>query len=181
MTDISTEHAAEVIRDLAFGAKEPAELEPGGIYGWLSEGQVHVTDLTGDEYLEMPKRKRGTVTVTDVASFAKYYAKHSTLFSEVFADLDAATVTAVLDAHEKNEARWQQHRLTLTLAPTPEWATWTGSDRKMMTQAAFAEFIEDNIADIAADGPCTGSDLLEMAQQFQAHTKVEFKHPPRVR
>jgi uncharacterized protein YfdQ (DUF2303 family) len=181
MTELNAA-TVEAIADLAVRAELGEQLEPGSVYAFMHPHATGPTivSLQGDEYLKMPERKRGTVTVTDVASFAQYYAKHSSLLSEVFADLDAATVTAVLDAHEKNEARWQQHRLTLTLAPTPEWATWTGSDRRMMTQSAFAEFIEDAIADIAADGPCTGSDLLEMAQQFQAHTKVEFKQGTRL-
>ena len=46
-------------------------------------------DLTGDQYRDFPKRKTGTVTVRNVASFERYYAKHADEDSEVFADLDA--------------------------------------------------------------------------------------------
>lgn len=182
MTDQVTDHAAEIIRDLAQASTEPSPLEPGGIYAWIAGGQVHKIDLTGDEYRDNPRRKRGLVPVTDVASFAHYYAKHADGDSEVFADLDDGTIAAVLDAHHPagGEARWQGHRVILRLVPTPQWVTWTRSDRKMMGQQEFAEFIEDNIGDVAPDGPCTGADLLEIAQQFQAHTKVSFKSGSRL-
>ncbi len=185
MTDI--DNAAQLIKDLALGTASPEVLEPGRIYGYMTEGGPKVVDLTGDEHLDEPKRKRGTVTVEDVAGFAQYFAKHHDEDSEVFADIGAHAITAVLNAHHGADndfpdslARWQDHRLILRLAVTPEWAAWAGSNRTMMPQVPFAEFIEDHLADIAADGPCTGADLLEMAQEFHAHGKTEFKQGTRL-
>jgi len=174
MTEAITGDAAEIIRDLALEVAAPSRLEPGNVYGWLSNGQVHKIDLTGDAYRELPERKRGTVTVRDVASFAHYYEKHADDASEVYADLDAAAFTAVLDAHEMLAARWQQHRLTLQLEHTLPWRTWLSLDRRWLTQQQFAEFVEDNARDVAPDGPVTAADLLEIAQSFQANTKVKF-------
>jgi uncharacterized protein YfdQ (DUF2303 family) len=172
---------AAVVRDLAYTANIPNALEPGKIYGWLTDGQVHKIDLTGDDYLEYPRRKRGTVTVRNVASFAHYYAKHSSGFSEVFADLDAGTFTAVLDAHGPagEDVAWQQHRLVLQLQQTLPWKTWVSNDRAMMPQQAFAEFLEDNARDVAGKR-VTAADLLEVAQHFQAHTKVNFTQGQRL-
>lgn len=174
-------HAAEIIRDIALAASKPFPLEPGVIYSWYANGQVHKIDLTGDEYLEYPKRKRGTVTVQNAASFAHYYAKHSSGFSEVFADLDAGTFTAVLDAHgpEGEDVAWQQHRLTLQLQQTLPWRTWLANDRKMLGQQQFAEFLEDNARDISGKR-VTAADLLEVAQHFQAHTTVKFTQGKRL-
>lgn len=171
-----TETAPEVIRDLAFAAREPSQLEPGGIYAWMDNGQVHKIDLTGDQFRDFPKRKQGTVTVRNVASFAHYYGKHALGSSEVFADLDAGTFTAVLDAHggEADDTNWQQHRLVLQLQQTLPWKTWLANDRQMIGQQAFAEFLEDNARDVAPNGRTTASDLLEVAQSFQAATKVSF-------
>jgi uncharacterized protein YfdQ (DUF2303 family) len=179
MTEI-TEDAAAIIRDLALEVAAPSRLEPGTIYGWLSNGQVHKIDLTGDAHREQPQHKRGTVTVRDVASFAQYYEKHSDDASEVYADLDAATFTAVLDAHEILSARWQQHRLVLALQHTLPWKTWLGLDRRWLTQQQFAEHIEDNARDVAPDGPVSAADLLEIAQSFQANTKVAFQSGKRL-
>lgn len=169
------ERTAEVVRDLAFASRDPSELEPGKIYGWLANGQVHKINLTGDEYLEYPRRKTGTVTVRNVASFAHYYKKHHTDRSEVFADLDNGTFTAVLDAHGEmtEDVDWQQHRLVLQLQQTLPWKTWLSRDRKMQGQQEFAEFLEDNARDVTGKR-VTAADLLEVAQHFQAHTKVNF-------
>jgi uncharacterized protein YfdQ (DUF2303 family) len=186
MTEYTDDTAAEVIRDLAFSSQEPAELEPGKVYGWLDNGQVHKIDLTGDEYREYPKHKAGTVTVRNVASFAHYYAKHSDDSSEVYADLDKGTFTAVLDAHLDAHgggaytARWEKHRLVLALEQTLPWVTWTAMDRQWMTQQVFAEFIEDNCRDLHPDGRVSAADLLEIAQHFQAHTKVNFTQGTRL-
>jgi uncharacterized protein YfdQ (DUF2303 family) len=180
MTEAITDCTAGVVRDLALDAAVPNKLEPGSIYGWLSDGKVHLTDLTGDAYRELPGRKRGTVTVRDVASFAHYFERHADADTEVFADLDDATFTAVLDAHKTDGARWQQHRLVLQLQQTLPWRTWLKMDRQMLTQQQFAEFVEDNARDVAPGGRVTAADLLEIAQSFQAATKVAFQSGKRL-
>jgi uncharacterized protein YfdQ (DUF2303 family) len=176
----TTDVTAETIRDLAYAATSPQVLEAGCVYGWLSNGQVHRIDLTGDQYLDLPARKRGTVTVRDVASFAHYHERHADADSEVYADLDAATFTAVLDAHCTGGARWQQHRLILALQQTLPWKTWLSQDRRMLPQQQFAEFLEDNCRDLASDRPVSAADLLEIAQSFQANTKVKFSSGKRL-
>jgi uncharacterized protein YfdQ (DUF2303 family) len=174
MTEPITDCTAGVVRDLALDAAVPNKLEPGSIYGWLSDGKVHLTDLTGDAYRELPGRKRGTVTVRDVASFAHYFERHADADTEAYADLDNATFTAILDAHKTDAARWEQHRLVLALQTTLPWRTWLANDRRWLSQQEFAEFLEDNCRDLAPDGPVSAADLLEVAQCFQAHTKVNF-------
>ena len=182
MTD--TDNAAQVIKQLAMSNATAEPLEPGVIYGYRTQDGPRLVDLTGDEYLEFPRRKQGTVTVDNVASFAQYYGKHSDEDSEVFADLASTSVTAVLDAHCGTGAawpvRWQEHRLVLQLDVTPEWRDWSAANGHMRPQTAFAEFVEDHIGDINPEGPCTGSDLLEMAQQFHATNKVQFASASRL-
>lgn len=175
---------AQVIADLAESATEPTICEPGKIYTWLSpDGDLKALDLTGDEYLPSPKRKRGKVTVEDVASFAHYYAKHAQDgISEVFANLDAALILANLDADGDGpgEAGWNDHKLILALRKTEPWADWTGKSGQMMTQATFAEFLEDHATDLAAGEGISAADLIEVAQAFQAHTRVSFKSGARL-
>ena len=171
---------AEVTRDLAYEAASPAVLERGKHYAWRQpDGAVHEVDLSEWE----PARKAGTVTVRDVASLGACWDKHHDDSSEAFADIDAATVTAVLDAHrsaadgawlENGGARWQQHRAVLRLKVTLAWETWLEKDRQMMPQVAFAEFLEDNYLDLDPSGDVRASDFLEMAQHLQAATKVKF-------
>lgn len=156
MTD--TDNAARIIKELAAQAAHPDHLVPGSLYGYPTADGLQVVNLQDDKYLDEPRRKRGTVYTENVASFAQYYDKHADGDSEVFADVQNTLILAVLDAHTDGPPRWQDHRLVLKLAVTPEWAIWTQNDRKQVSQTAFAEFIEDHITDIAADGPCTGSD-----------------------
>jgi uncharacterized protein YfdQ (DUF2303 family) len=180
MTEPITDCTAGVVRDLALDAAVPNKLEPGSIYGWLSDGKVHLTDLTGDAYRELPGRKRGTVTVRDVASFAHYFERHADADTEAYADLDNATFTAVLDAHKTDAARWEQHRLVLALQTTLPWRTWLANDRRWLSQQEFAEFLEDNCRDLAPGGPVSAADLLEVAQSFQAKTSVRFSKGTRL-
>jgi uncharacterized protein YfdQ (DUF2303 family) len=182
VTDL-TGATIEAISDLAVRAELGETLEPGGIYAFMppNAADPKIVNLRDDQYLDEPRRKRGLVSVTDVASLAQYHAKHGVHESEVFADLDDATITAVLNAHAANDAGWQDHRVILTMRRTPQWITWTGQNRVMMSQQAFAEFLEDNAADIAADGPVSAADLIELAQEFHAHTKVTFASGKRLK
>jgi uncharacterized protein YfdQ (DUF2303 family) len=188
MTETTT--AAEVVRDLAVQGTRPHKLELGEFYTLVTPAGVKEIDLTGDRYADFPKRKTGTVTVRNVAAFTQYYAKHADEDSEVFADLDKGTVTAVLDAHRDHEAhgrgdgdaaRWQQHRLILALQLTQPWKDWTGCDKQLMGQQEFAEFLEEHARDIDPGGTVTAADLLEAAQHFQAKIKVAITSGKRLR
>lgn len=189
---IDEPETAVVVRDLATAATRPHKLEPGDYYALLTPGGVQKIDLTGDQYRDFPKRKTGIVTVRNVASFARYHEKHADEDSEVFADLDAGTVTAVLDAHRGHDsdgddlaagegARWQQHRLILGLQLTQPWKDWTGSNKRWMGQEAFAEFLEEHARDIDPGGSVTSADLLESAQNFKANLKVAIISSKRLR
>lgn len=172
MSDIRTEN--DTVAENATLATVPQPVEAGKLYVVPNEhGGRKVIDLTGDEYRAFPARKTGTVVARDVAAFAQYYDKHADDASEVYADLDAGTVTAVLDAHRGVDARWEGHWLQLKLTPTEPWKRWADKDRTLMPQVAFAEFLEDNLADIAPD-PVDAATMLEVATTFQAKTRVNF-------
>lgn len=139
---------------------------------------IEVIDLDSDEFAargERPRRKSGTTTVRDVASFAQFYGKHSDENSEVYVDLLTGTITAVLNADEPGEygPRWADHWVQLQLTPTEQWKTWTRYNRAPMPQREFAEHIEDNLVDIATE-PVTAAEMLEIAQTFQAKTSVSY-------
>jgi uncharacterized protein YfdQ (DUF2303 family) len=175
-TDSSAQDGTREIIEVARASTEPHEVEPGKLYVLNFGDRYDLVDLGGDEYQEFPKHKAGHVTVENVASFTQYYAKHADDNSEAFADLDQGTVTAVLDAHmaEAGGARWGNHRITLALHQTEPWKAWTGLNGRMVSQAAFAEFIEEHATDVAVGEGISAADLIELAQKFQAATKVEF-------
>ena len=166
--------AIEDVANLATAAAEPAQLELGGYYTVVAGGALHKVDLTGDEYQTQPRRKKGTTTVRDVASFAHYWAKHRRDgASEVYATRDALKITAVLDAHgaDDDATGWGQHRLVLQLEHTTAYKAWRDKSGVDMTQEEFANFLEDNRVDVVHP---PAAEMLEVAQSLQATTKVDF-------
>ncbi|MGW2209947.1 DUF2303 family protein [Streptomyces sp. NPDC001781] len=168
---------AQTIVDTALRAAPPATLEVGKIHAFHTAAGVKTVDLTGPEHTGIPPRKTGTTTVRDAVSFHAYFTKHADADSEVYADADQLTVTAVLDAHTDAAARWSGHRLHLALRETETWKQWTGRDGRLMDQETFAEFIEDHLPELLEP---SAADMLEIAQSFQATSKVEFQSAQRL-
>ena len=166
----------------------PQMLAAGEVYSVVipAEGTVHLLDLTSDEYLDQPKRKRGLVVVRDAESFNAYWDKHKIDgHSEVYADLTHKTVTAVLnagsaahpDSEYEGDAGFGDHRVQLRLNPTRAWTDWKSWDGKQQQQQPFAEFIEDHLDNIMSP---SGADMLELAQSFYATTNAEFRSAQRL-
>lgn len=166
------------IVDTAIATVPPQQVEPGKIYLTpTGDGGRDVWNFTGDEYLDHPKRKTGSVYVDDLNSFLIYFRKHSTPASEIYVNVDKHYITAVLDAHHTDSADWGQHRLILRMTPTDRWAAWTGNDRTALKQVQFAEFIEDHLDDIRTPDAAT---MLEIASTLQASTRVKFSSSVRL-
>jgi hypothetical protein len=71
------------------------------------------------------------------------------------------------------------HKAVYDCPFSDEWKAWSGADGNKMNQIDFAEFLENNIQNVAPisdnyKGP-SGTDLLEMVLAFQETRKVEFK------
>lgn len=165
--------AIDALTALADAAAAAEELVLGGYYIATSrDGQLHRIDLTGDQWRDEPKRKTGHTSVRDVPSFATYWSKHADSDSEVYASRENRSVTAVLDANKADGARWGQHRLTMQLQYSTAWKAWTAVDGTPMPQEAFAEFLEDNRADIVEPA---AAEMLEIASSLSASTKAEFQ------
>lgn len=175
----STAGDVQVIVDTARESVQPLKLEVGEVYAVRNRhGEPTTLDLTGDAYRDLPRRKTGTTKVWDAESFLAYYAKHNDQGSDLYADVQQLKVTAVLDAHQQDAARWGQHRLVLELRQTTDWATWLKYDGKLIAQDVFAQHIEDNLSVIVMDeddpkAP-SAAQMLEIAQSLEASSKVEF-------
>ena len=161
----------EAVIETATLAALPKQLEPGCKYIVHTREGVREFDTRGD----LPPFKTGHPVFRDADGFCAYYGKHADEGSEVYADFDAGSVEAVLDAHG-GTPRWRGHVATLQLQRTPSWLSWIRHDREMMSQQAFADFIEDNQADVTGeDSPVSVMDLLEIAQSLRIHTKVAYQ------
>ena len=143
---------------------------PVGLGG---EGVVKHIDL--EAMAGAPARKRGTVTVFDAASFNMVLADNGDAGNvAIYIDRnpDKPAVVAVLNGHGKAGAGWGDFRASIQFRPTPQWAKWKAIDGKMLPQVEFAEFIEDNLADIADPA---GATMLEIATYLEATKGADFK------
>ncbi|WP_060888684.1 DUF2303 family protein [Streptomyces scabiei] len=173
----STNGEAQTIVDTALRAAPPAELTPGKVYAFHTSTGVHKVDLSGPEHTGQLDRKAGTTTVRDATSFLAYWDKHNDTSSEVYADAEKLTVTAVLDAHHPEAPRWGCHRLHLALRETDAWKQWMRCDGHLLSQDAFAEFLEDHLPELLEP---SAAEMLEIAQSFQAAVKVDFQSATRL-
>lgn len=141
-----------------------------------------------DSRLDEPRWTRGRVTVGDVASFAAYVAEfYDEAATTAWVDQAQFRVEAILnDAHRHNHddddgmhehAAWRDHRATLQLTRTPEWARWRALNSKMIDQESFARHIEVSELDITDPA---AADLLEIALSFYASTSSEFRSAKRL-
>lgn len=182
MTDTRTE--AGTVANLATDAAIPNQLEPGQIYGVRDEhGVLRITDT--ETHADRPRRKRGTVTAADAASFVAYVKKHGLTHTEVWAHAPTSQLVAVINAHQgvtgdgiEDYAGWGDHRVRLGLVHTPAWTAWTSQDRKLLSQVDFAEHLEDRLADIVEPA---AADMLELAQTFTAKRSVDFESSRRLK
>lgn len=173
-----TNPEVQPIAALAQQAVAPKEVEAGGIYlVATASGDVRKFDLTGPEHTGTLARKTGTTTVRDAASFLTYYAKHHDDATEVYSDVEALSVTAVLDAHATDEPRFGGHRLVLGLRRTKAWQQWLALDGKFVDQDTFANFLEDQLPYLVDPDAAT---MLEIAQSIKATTKAEFQSSSRL-
>lgn len=134
-----------------------------------------------DERLDAPRRFKGTATVNDLGSFValtnRGKADNSVLFAIKNPERTACSLTAVLnynegqDGPEPGEPRFGDHRIVYAFPLSDEWKAWHKSNGAKMSQADFAEFIEDRVADLieppdmAVDGPDVDS-TIELARKL---------------
>lgn len=173
----STNGEAQTIVDTAVRTLTPHELTPGKIYAFNTPTGIERVDLTGDQYKGAPSRKAGITTVRDFASFVAYWEKHADDNSEVYADVERLTITAVLDAHTGDAPRWSGHILRLELRKTEAWTQWLHYDGKLMGQEQFAEFLEDHLPELREPA---AAEMLEIAQSIQGAVKAEFQSGTRL-
>jgi uncharacterized protein YfdQ (DUF2303 family) len=133
-----------------------------------------------ERYLAAPERKRGTIDVFDAASFNQVLRDNDGAGAvSIYLDRnpEKPSVVAVLNGHGEAGPGWGDLRCRIVFQSTPQWAKWRGIDGKLMGQTEFAEFVEDNLADIA-DPP--GATMLEVATAFQATRTTAFRRAVRL-
>lgn len=118
-----------------------------------------------------------TVKVLDAASFSAYLNRFKAPQTQVFADYRAPVIVGVMDYHwPENESAgkpdYTEHRVEFRPPWSEQWARWRAIDGKPLGQGDFAEFIEENYADIVAP---PSAELLDVVANLQAKKSVEFQ------
>lgn len=108
-----------------------------------------------EEWRGAPERKKGTAKVNTLQSFSDLTNRHKTEDSVIFADTNwrNPSLTAIIDYHEianGGVAAFGQHRIHYPFPLTDEWKAWIKINGEALDQTAFAEFIEDHRAELAA-------------------------------
>lgn len=170
---------AGVLFSLATAANAPDRVKDYH-YATVPKDYSHkdITDLV-EKAQATPNRKRGTVVLKDVASLLAYCADQAMPASGyIYADPDARKMTAVLNDHRATLLPgWRDHRAEFQAEYTPEFAKWLGNNKQPKDQAAFAEFIEDNLIDITEPA---AAQLLDVATTMQAKTGINFSSSKRL-
>lgn len=177
---MSAENMQPVI-DAARQGAVPTKLHEGdGVAHWLVPG-VGPNDPSSIQAVEYwkeagtPRRKSGRVVCFDAASFNQVLADNADAGNiAIYFDRnpERPAVVAVLNGHGKTGPGWGDFRAEIQFRPTPQWAKWNAIDGKMMSQVAFAEFLEDNLEDIAEPA---GAVMLEIATYLEAVRTVNFR------
>lgn len=169
---------AQVIVDTATAAAGPVDLAPGAAYTVVVPAGGDLRELDTQHLLETPRRKKGVAHLRTAGSLVQYVGKHGEEGpTDIFADLKQVSIVAVLNGHADLEPGWGDHKAVLIMVKTEQWARWLSRHRNIGTLEDFAEFIEDNLEDVAEP---PGADLLELAQSFQATSSAQFKQARRL-
>lgn len=181
-THVDADPKIQTLLDAGAAAAAPHQVVPHGddlaaVYVVPDGYTVETVDLEAlrAPYRGRPLRKCGTVKVDTVDALLDYHAKHATDTAEIWVSRTGRIVD-VLNAHAPtmgdDGARWGDHRAVLTLMHSAEWTRWTEVSGKLLSQVAFADFMEGSAVDVLAPDMAT---MLEVAQSLTANTKVEFE------
>lgn len=125
-----------------------------------------------DAWLPAPERRKGTAVLVTLESWIAHVNRHKDADSVIFADPDEddAKLICVYDYNiagparvtmekteekgvqwvaEHSRARFGEHRAVYEFPFSTEWQRWKANDGKPMSQAEFALFLEDRIAEVA--------------------------------
>ncbi len=168
-----------VLTALATAASTPDEIN--GYHHVTVPNNYSHKDITEavEKAQPTPNRKRGAIKLKDVASMLAYckdQAASATAY--LYADTDRRLVTAIFnDQRADKTPGWRDHRAEFQAEYTPEFSKWATNNTKQLGQTEFAEFIEDNFADITEPAAHT---MLEMASTIQAKTDISFSSAKRL-
>lgn len=184
--DPNSGDAAAIIVTAQDAMVAPEQIARGALFAVPVSDDSRFEIIDTEAHAASPYAKRGNVNLHEQGSLIHYVKDHHGNGTALYADIDKNTVVAVLNGHAaswdggeefSDQPGWGDHRAWLNLRLTPEWKRWATHDGKAQGQEAFAEFIEDSVADIVDP---SGATMLELAQTFEAKKDVAFRSQTRL-
>lgn len=124
-----------------------------------------------EEFLQVPTRIKEKVTLQTLDAFIEYVKAFKDDITVIFADEQNPSFTAYIDYHAAAEPSWVSHVAHYPCPLTPAWQIWKASNKKAMSQADFAQFIEDNLPDIIRPA---SADMVAVSRSLEARKNVDF-------
>lgn len=130
----------------------------------------------------LPPRIKQSVTLDTRAALSAYVNRFSDDRSVIVADIDVGKIHGLLDYHGDSLdggllAQPVAHRATLHLRDSEEFKRWDAIQGKMLDQAEFAAFLEENAEDIEDPEPAV---MIEISRDLEAAQGVTFKASTRL-
>lgn len=130
-----------------------------------------------------PDRTKAKALAADLPTLLDYLHRHhhaaeTTVWVLHNPETSSLSITGRLNDHSATDAGWADHTINYTPALSVEWKRWTKHNGQVMNQLEFANFLEDNLADIHpgdVQGMPTAGDMLQMALAFEAVQDMRVK------
>ena len=156
-------------------AAEGAAIHEGPGYAALRDGST----VTWFDKLDRPVRRKGAVTLADPDSFVDYLTRYATDDTLLYADIDTATITAVLNDHPETGdvaadnvlAGWRDNTATMRLRPAEDWSTIVNNSGQFLPQQRFAELMEELAHTVSQPDSAT---MLEVASTLNVKQNIDF-------
>lgn len=165
----NTAAAVEAIRALAVAASNVHAIQPDRDPFVIVPDGYALQPI--ERKLAAPTRCRGTVHVRDMASFIAVVKSACAPATRIYRTVQPPRFVAVFDDHDAERPGWGEHRADYACPLSVEWGIWAKQNKTPMDQAAFAQFIEDNLLDIVEPA---SADMLEISRTLQAKKKISF-------
>jgi uncharacterized protein YfdQ (DUF2303 family) len=188
-----TEPKLVMIPTAGFGPDLPSQVPV--LWDRAAQEPIPVIDIIEDA--RQAPRRRGTAKATTLASFVDLVNRHKDSDSAIFAATSwpGPKLTAVIDYHTRDgEARRAAHRIVYDFPITKEFNAWIQGDGKPLSQVAFAAFLEDHAAELAApydaekseieprfkERFATPAELLDLSRELEVHEGSKVKQGVRL-
>lgn len=133
---------------------------------------------------DLPTRMKAKRTFNEGESFGLYVSNYKTGGSQLVADLAGNSLTCLLDYPDRAEVDNpedgipnREHVAVWPVQHSEEFKVWSAFQGKMHEQAAFLEFLEENVSEVHFPDPAT---ILELVKDFDAIQTVKFASKKRL-